>query len=83
MGGPQCGWAMDRLHEYVDRELSDTEMAEVQQHLEDCPPCGRHFHFQEQLKVLVYRKACPEKAPAHLVSRIIENIRRGGGTTAS
>ena len=82
MAGPQCTRAMDRLHEYVDRELSDAEMAEVRRHLEDCPPCAGHFDFQVKMKLLVYRKACPERAPAELVTRILENIRRGGSSSS-
>lgn len=78
MAGPMCGWAMDRLDQYVDRELTEVEMAEVRRHLEDCPPCGRHFQFHEHLKLLVYTKACPERAPAHLKGQILGTIRRGG-----
>jgi len=83
MAGPQCKLAMDRLHQYVDRELSDAEMTQVKRHLDDCPPCAGHFDFQVAMKVLVYKKACPERAPADLVSRVLENIRHGGGRRPS
>jgi len=71
-----CEGTMQRLHEYVDRELSPTELGAVKQHLEDCPPCQRHFDFEEQLKLLVHRKACPERAPGQLLNRILGNLRQ-------
>lgn len=75
-GCTDCAGAMDRLHQYVDRELSETDLAEVKRHLDDCPPCERHFHFEENLKLLVHQKACPERAPAHLLSRILGNLKQ-------
>jgi mycothiol system anti-sigma-R factor len=71
-----CGGAMDKLHSYVDRELTQVELGEVRRHLEDCPPCARHFDFEEQLKLLVHRKACPETAPQQLLSKILASIKQ-------
>lgn len=70
-----CEGAMQKLHEYVDRELTTVELAEVKRHLDDCPPCRRHFDFEEQLKLLVHRKACPERAPQQLLTRILGSLR--------
>ncbi len=71
-----CAGAMDRLHQYVDRELTPTELAEVRRHLEDCPPCQRHFDFEERLKLLLHRHACPETAPQQLLTRILGSLRQ-------
>ena len=71
-----CDQAMERLHQYVDRELTVVELSEVRTHLEDCPPCQRHFDFEERLKVLVHRNACPEKAPSQLLTRILGSIKQ-------
>ena len=76
IGCTDCAAAIDKLHEYVDRELSEADLAEVKRHLDDCPPCQRHFHFEEHLKLLVHQNACPERAPAHLLSRILGNLRQ-------
>jgi mycothiol system anti-sigma-R factor len=69
-----CEGAMQKLHQYVDRELSEAELTAVRGHLEDCPPCQGHFDFEEQLKLLVHRKACPEKAPQQLLSRVLGSL---------
>ncbi|MFN2464716.1 MAG: mycothiol system anti-sigma-R factor [Candidatus Dormibacteria bacterium] len=70
-----CAGAMDKLHEYVDRELTSDELSQVRAHLDDCPPCQRHFEFEEQLKLLVHRKACPETAPQHLLAKILGSLK--------
>ncbi|GAC1327705.1 MAG: hypothetical protein NVSMB17_02110 [Candidatus Dormibacteria bacterium] len=76
-GCTTCEGTMQKLHQYVDRELTVQELGEVKQHLEDCPPCQRHFDFEEQLKLLVHRKACPEQAPKQLLNRILASLRQG------
>ena len=72
---PHCLTALNRLHPFLDRELSPKEMDEVRQHLVDCPPCQDYFDLQDGFKMLVRRKACPEKAPQELVQRILHRIR--------
>lgn len=51
-----CNECKDKLDRYVDRELSDVEVLELQQHLSDCPPCADQYQFQVHLKRLV--KVC-------------------------
>ena len=75
MGCSSCDQAMDKLHEFVDRELTEREVLEVRRHLEDCPPCQRHFDFEGRMKLLVHRKACPERAPEQLLARILGSIK--------
>jgi mycothiol system anti-sigma-R factor len=70
-----CRSAKERLELFVDRELSETEMAEVRVHLDGCVDCETCFDFQEHVKLLVRRKGCPELAPADLKSRILHNLR--------
>ena len=69
-----CSETMVRLHTYVDRELNETEMVEVQRHLDDCPPCAKHFFFEEDVKRLVHNKACPERAPQDLIAKILSRL---------
>jgi mycothiol system anti-sigma-R factor len=70
-----CSESMVRLHAYVDRELSKAEWAEVQRHLDDCPPCAKHFVFEEDVKRLVHNKACPERAPQELIVKILTSFK--------
>jgi mycothiol system anti-sigma-R factor len=73
---PHCLTALNRLEPYMDRELSESEMIDVRHHLDDCPPCAEYFHLQEQVKMLVRRKGCPETAPPELLHRILQSLHR-------
>ena len=66
-----CTELQARLEQFVDRELSNEEAAEVQAHLDACPPCVRIYHFEVSMRRLV-RRACCESAPDYLRARIIE-----------
>src|SRR5207248_2365700 len=65
---------LDQLKRFVDRELSDTEVAELQHHMSDCPPCEDRYHFQAELKRLIRVSCCqPESnAPESLRSKLRE-----------
>ncbi len=65
-----CDECMQRLEEFVDRELTDAEVREVKLHLEFCPPCEERYRFQTGFKRLV--KVCCEqdKAPASLREKL-------------
>ena len=58
-----CSDCSEKLDSYLDRELNNTEMLELQLHLEGCPPCADNYEFQASMKRLV--KVCCEqdKAP--------------------
>ena len=58
-----CGECHDKLERFVDRELSDGEVAELQHHLHDCPPCEDKYKFQDNLKRLV-KVCCDEDSEA-------------------
>jgi mycothiol system anti-sigma-R factor len=70
-----CKETIARLQTFLDRELSEAEVDEVQMHLKACPPCLNHFTFEEHLKRLVRQRGCPEKAPASLRERICQQFR--------
>jgi mycothiol system anti-sigma-R factor len=49
----KCGDCMNKLDLFTDRELSDEEVVEVRQHLDDCPPCKDRFLFEADFKRLI------------------------------
>jgi mycothiol system anti-sigma-R factor len=65
-----CRDCLRNLDPYVDRELTDAELAEVRRHLADCPPCEDYYQLKDSLKRLV--KVCCDrgKAPEHLRSKL-------------
>ena len=70
-----CQKTIEQLQTFLDRELSETEVSEVRMHLDACPPCLKHFRFEERLKMLVRQRGCPEKAPSSLRERICQKFR--------
>lgn len=74
-----CMETVARLHLYIDRELSDEEVAIVQQHLKDCPSCECRFHFDMGLKRLMHEKCTIEKAPENLRATVMRLARTPAG----
>lgn len=66
----RCDDCLERLYEYLDRELSPEELREVQGHLEACPPCRDRFTFEANILRLV-RECCRQvTAPPGLRERV-------------
>lgn len=74
-----CMETVARLHLYIDRELSDEEIAIVRQHLKDCPSCECRFHFDMHLKRLMHEKCTIERAPEHLRAAVMRIARTPAG----
>ena len=60
-----CQKALEMIHPYIDRELDETQVAEVEQHLEQCRECklsGREqFTLHSALHdALFYYRAPPD-----------------------
>ncbi len=72
-----CVQIMKRLHRYLDRDLTDAEVAEVKRHLGACPPCHQHVRFEESVRRLVRVTCTNEGAPEHLRAQIADRFRQG------
>jgi len=67
-----CGDCAEALNSYLDRELSDEDIVQVQEHLKECRGCLHLYSFQESVRRLV-RVRCQElSAPASLRLRVTE-----------
>lgn len=65
-----CTDCRDRLDQFVDRELSLTDLKALQEHLDLCNHCNDEYRFQSNLKRLV-KVACGQgEAPAQLRERL-------------
>lgn len=65
-----CKEAVDRLYQYLDRELSADEQRVVQTHLSHCPPCLDMFRFEENILTFVGDKCRETAAPDDLRHRV-------------
>ena len=70
-----CEEAYQEIYQYLDRELNESELTIVRQHLEACPPCADHFHFEGTIVRYVREKASNETCPVAAAKSIIAGFR--------
>ena len=58
-----CEKCEERLQPYLDKQLSDAELAEAEAHLEGCSYCRRRYVFEEELRMFVRQSAVEEMPP--------------------
>jgi anti-sigma factor (TIGR02949 family) len=58
-----CAKCEEMLQPFLDRELSDAERAEAEEHLQRCSYCRKRYKFEEHLRRYVRLAAAEEMAP--------------------
>jgi anti-sigma factor (TIGR02949 family) len=66
-----CEKCEELLQPFLDRELSDAELAEAEQHLDGCSYCRKRYRFEEELRRFV-RQAAVEEIPPDLKQKLSE-----------
>ena len=69
-----CEEAFRRLDDYLDRELSATEMELVREHLETCAACTREFTYEAGILHEVRRKLARVEVSPELLARIARQL---------
>ena len=69
-----CREAVERLYEYLDRDLTPEAEREVRHHLEGCSPCGQHFDFEQAFLKFVEARCRSRGAPPELRRRILHEL---------
>jgi anti-sigma factor RsiW len=59
------------LQPYLDKQLSDAELAEAEAHLEGCSYCRKRYVFEEELRMFV-RQAAVEEMPPDLKQKLAD-----------
>jgi mycothiol system anti-sigma-R factor len=65
-----CQDCASALNSYIDRELSDDDIVQVRQHLDECGGCLHVYQFEESLRRLVRVRCQEQGAPESLRTRI-------------
>ncbi len=78
-GSMDCNDCLERLHPYLDRELSPAEFDEVRGHLADCHGCGSAFVVERVFLDQLKGSATSRVAPPEVRERLILRIRRDVG----
>ena len=66
-----CKTTVDRLYKYLDRELTEREVEEVQEHLDYCPPCAKYFAFEAGVLRFIGDACRSVSAPENLRGKVL------------
>jgi anti-sigma factor (TIGR02949 family) len=64
-----CEACEELLQGYLDRELTDTEVATAESHLDGCDYCRRRYRFEVTLRRYV-RTSAEERMPPGLMEKL-------------
>jgi mycothiol system anti-sigma-R factor len=70
-----CEEAVEKLWQFLDKELEGAASTELQQHLEECRHCFSKVEFEERLRAMLRRSCCSEQAPPELRERLSKILR--------
>ena len=70
-----CEEVARRLHSFLDRELDEGEIAEVQAHLDECEECHSKFRFEASFKRLLATHSSDQAASPSLRERLSNRLR--------
>lgn len=73
---PGCAAVIAEVWTLLDGECTADSRERLQQHLDDCPACLRHYGVEERIKRLIATKCSGEKAPEGLRQRLQIEISR-------
>ncbi|MGH3103094.1 MAG: anti-sigma factor family protein [Gaiellaceae bacterium] len=65
-----CDGCEQLLQPYLDRDLSDAERIEAEQHLDGCSYCARRYRFEAKLRRFVRQAVDDEPMPPELKARL-------------
>jgi anti-sigma factor (TIGR02949 family) len=69
-----CRDAVERLYEYLDRELTPELRAEVERHLTECAGCFKQFEFERGFLRFLEARARGRGAGVEVKRRIIREL---------
>jgi mycothiol system anti-sigma-R factor len=70
-----CEETLEKLWQYLDRELDGGSSSEFQRHLEHCRQCFSKVEFEQRLRAIVRRSCAGEQAPPELRERLSRLLR--------
>ena len=65
-----CKESLEKLYEFLDRDMDTIPMSEIEKHLERCRHCWDRFEFEKQLMVRIKSSCCKDLCPDSLRRRI-------------
>ncbi|HEV8263525.1 MAG TPA: mycothiol system anti-sigma-R factor [Gemmatimonadales bacterium] len=69
-----CRECVEHLYEFLDREVTPELERDIRVHLEECPPCGEQFDFEELFLKFLRARCSSQGAPPELKRRILREL---------
>lgn len=73
-----CREALEKVHEYLDGELDESEAADVAYHFQVCKECFPHLRLEERFRDLLRGAGTRETCPEALRGRVLELLEAEG-----
>jgi mycothiol system anti-sigma-R factor len=70
-----CDETLEKLWQYLDKELDGQSSSALQQHLEECRQCFSKAEFEQRLRTMLRRSCSGEQAPRELRERLSQLLR--------
>jgi anti-sigma factor (TIGR02949 family) len=74
----ECHQAMEKLFEFLDRELDPGEHEQVAKHFEVCARCYPHLVFEQSFRDALHRAREGEAPPPEVRGKVIEALKQEG-----
>jgi anti-sigma factor (TIGR02949 family) len=73
-----CERAMQQLWDFLDRELTDEQMAVVRHHVDTCTDCFPHHAWAERFLDALHSLRDERLMPPELKARVMEKLKNAG-----
>jgi len=70
-----CQQTLQKLSQYLDRELDEGSSSELARHLAECRKCFSLAEFERHLRAIVRRSCASEQVPPSLQERLNKLLR--------
>ncbi|MEO3797879.1 mycothiol system anti-sigma-R factor [Nonomuraea sp. B10E15] len=69
-----CREVLDKVYAYLDGELTESDVADIRVHLDECSPCLQEYDLDKAVKALVHKHCGCDPVPADLRSKVLARI---------
>jgi anti-sigma factor (TIGR02949 family) len=79
-GTMDCELALQKLSQYLDKELDGKSATELELHLAECRDCFSLAEFERRLRILVRQSCISERIPPEIEKRLrklLQDFSRG------
>jgi anti-sigma factor RsiW len=73
-----CRRLLELLHDFINGELPPDEIANLQAHIEACPPCEVYVSTY-RLTITMTRQLPPSEIPSDVADRLLRALQRESG----